>query len=239
LSDAQTHFLERFWEMYLAVTFMERGLTPSRQGDAGPEFFCRHKRQKIWLEAVAPGPGDGEDRVDEPEPGVAYIVPIEKILLRFTNALTEKRKKYLVAREKGIIEDQDCYVLAVNSRGIPHAPYGGTLPFFIQAFLPIGDPTLVVDRATGDVKDSYYALRETIVKAKGAEVDTTAFFDPQFSFVSAVLHSGVDCVNRPAVLGDDFTVLHNPSATRPLDLATFSWCQQRVWADGELKVHTV
>ncbi len=236
LQDARTHFLERFWEMYLAVTFMERGLKPSRESGVGPEFWCSYGERKIWVEAVAPGPGDGEDRVEGPQIGVATYVSTEKILLRFTNALDQKRKRYLAAQAKGIVSDQDCYVLAVNSRGIPHAPYGNTLPFFIQALLPIGNPTLVVDRATGEMTDSYYALRETITKAKGSPVSTTGFLDPRFAFVSAVLHSGVDCVNRPAELGGDFVVLHNPTARHPLELSAFKWCKQYVYNDGELRL---
>lgn len=237
LRDAQTHFLERFWEMYLAVTFMKRDLTPSREGGVGPEFSFRYRERKIWVEAVAPGPGDGEDRVDEPEIGVATDVPTEKILLRFTNALDQKRKRYLAAQTKGIVSDQDCYVLAINSRGIPHAPYGNTLPFFVQALLPFGNATRVIDRTTGQVTDSYYALRETITKAKGSVISTAGFLDPEYSFVSAVLHSGVDCVNRPAALGQDFVVLHNPTARRPMELSAFSWCKQYVYKDGELTVH--
>lgn len=238
LSDAKTHFLERFWEMYLAVTFMERGLQLSPPRDAGPDILCRHNGQKIWLEAVAPGPGDREDMVAEPELDVPYDVPTEKILLRFTNALAEKRKRYLAAHEKGVIGAQDCYVLAVNSRNIPHAPYGNTLPYFIQAVLPIGDPTIVFNRVTAEVVDSYYEPREAIVKAKGGVVSTKAFLDPQYSFVSAVLHSSVDCVNRPPVLGNDFVVLHNPTAQRQLKRSLFSWCKQYVYNDGELKVLT-
>jgi hypothetical protein len=213
LRDAQTHFLERFWEMYLAVTFMEHDLRPSREGSVG------------------------EDRVEEPEIGVATYVPTEKILLRFTNALNEKRKRYLAAHTKGIVREQDCYVVAINSRGIPHAPYGNTLPFFVQALLPIGDPTMVIDQATGELIDSYYALRETITKTKGSPVSTATFFDPEYSFISAVLHSGVDCVNRPEALGQDFVVLHNPTARRPLEMSVLSWCRQYVYSDGELKVH--
>lgn len=237
LSDAQTHFLERFWEMYLAVTFMERDLSPSRAGGVGPESSCASMGQKIWLEAIAPGPGDGDDRVERPQPGVVTSMPTEQILLRFTNALASKRNRYLAAYEKGIVTDRECYVLAVNSAGIPHASLGNTLPFFVQAFLPIGAPTVVVDRSTGNMVDSYYARRETIVKAKGGEVSTAAFLDPEFSFLSAVLHSGADWVNRPAVLGDDFIILHNPTARLPLARSIFSWCRQYVFEDDELKLH--
>jgi hypothetical protein len=118
--------------------------------------------------------------------------------------------------------------------GIPHGPYGA-LPFFLKALLPIGNRTLGIDRATAKITDSYHALRETITKAGGSPVSTTAFLDPQFAFVSAVIHSSVDCVNRPAELGGDFMVLHNPLA-RPLEQSVFKWCEQYVYNDGELRI---
>jgi len=237
LSDAKTHFQERFWEMYLAVAFVESGFCPSRSLGVGPEFSCVHEGQKIWFEAVVPGPGGGNDRVAHPTIGAAAYVPTEKILLRFTGALAEKRNRYLAALEKGIVSKNDAYVLAINSRGVPHAPFGNTLPFFVQAFLPIGPPTMLVDRATDKVVDSYYARRETVSKTSGTVVSTAPFLDPAFSFVSAVLHSAVDCVNRPEALGGDFIVLHNPTADRRLDQSMFRWCgRQYVFEDDELKV---
>ena len=137
LTDTPAHFFERFWEMYLAVTFMERGLKPSRKGCVGPEFWCSYGEHKIWVEAVAPGPGDGADRVEEPERGILTDVPEEKILLRFTHALREKRERYLAAQAKGIVSDQDCYVLAVNSRGI-HMGRTGPCPSSLRRYYRLG-----------------------------------------------------------------------------------------------------
>jgi len=235
LTDAKTHFLQRFWEMYLAVTFMERGLKPSRKGrGGGPEFSCSYKERKIWVEAVAPGPGDSAaDRVEEASTEGVTDLPEEKILLRLTQALAQKRERYLAALAKGIVSDQDCYVLGVNSKGITQAY--GALPFFFKALLPIGDPLLRI-RATAKITDSYYTLRETITKARGSPVSTTAFLDPQFAFLSAVIHSRVDCLNRPEELGEDFMVLHNPLAARPLEPSVFKWCEQYVYNDGELTI---
>ena len=141
--DARNHFLERFWEMYLAVTLRERGFQLTRIGDKGPEFYFLHNGRKVWVEAVAPRPGEGKDRVPDYPYGQVYTVPTEKILLRFTNALDEKRNKYIKALKDKIIEPIDIYLLAINSRSIPHAPFGNTMPFFVQAFLPFGN--LAVD----------------------------------------------------------------------------------------------
>jgi hypothetical protein len=197
LKDARNHFLERFWEMYLAVALLNRGFKLHRIGSEGPEFFMEFDGHRIWLEAIAPGPGTGNDKVPEIGLGVAGEVPTEKILLRFTNALNEKRTKYLQAVQKGIVQPSDSYVLAVNSRGIPHAPYGGALPYFVQAFLPFGHPTLEIDVKTLEIGDSYFQHRDTVIRVSGAPVSTKAFLEPQFAFVSAVLHSTVDCANYP------------------------------------------
>ena len=190
------------------------------------------------VEAVTPGPGTGEDRVDEPPRGGTSNVPTEQILLRFTNAVSEKQRQHLASRKLGVISNDDGYVIAINSRGIPHAPYGNTLPFFFQAFLPIGDPTIDIDRESGRQIDSYYGPRETVTKANGSPVSTTIFLDRDYSFISAVIHSSVDCVNRPDVLGADFEVLHNPMALHPLTSSVLGWCRQYVLRDEEFKVHT-
>ncbi|MBI4796807.1 MAG: hypothetical protein HY790_13390, partial [Deltaproteobacteria bacterium] len=184
---------------------------------------------------MAPGPGEGKDRLPEIHYGEVYKVPTEKILLRFTNALAEKRNKYNQALQKRIISPDDLYLLAINSRGIPHAPFGNTMPFFVQAFLPFGNLTALIDTKTREIVETFYQKRESVIKAKGSSLPTTAFLNPEFSFISAVLHSGVDCVNRPAILGDDFIILHNPTAAHPLDPTIFQWCEQMFFQDGKLE----
>ncbi len=220
--------------MYLTVTFIEQGFSIHRVGAEGPEFYIEQDGKRIWVEAIAPGPGVGPDRVPEPELGVAYHVPTEKILLRFTHALSEKRKKYIAARKKGIISPDDGYLLAINSRGIPHAPYGNTMPYFIQAYLPFGPYAISIDSGTGNIVESFYQHRETVSKLNGENIPTTAFLDREFSCISSVLHSSVDCVNRPATLGGDFSMLHNPNASLGVNQSLFGWCQQFSLVGDEL-----
>jgi len=54
-TDAKNHFLERFWEMYVAVTLMERGLKAisGRRQRAGVSIF-KISQRRIFVEAVAP-----------------------------------------------------------------------------------------------------------------------------------------------------------------------------------------
>jgi hypothetical protein len=236
--DAMNHFLARFWEMYLAVTLIERGFELKRAGNEGPELFFVRNGRKVWVEAVAPGPGEKEDdRVPGYRNGELADTPEEKILLRFTNTLNTKRANYNKALEKGVIAPDDCYLLAINSRSIPHAPYDDIVPFFVKAFLPLGTPAVRMDITTGKIVETFFQRRENIEKASGARVSINAGLDSGFSFVSAVLHSGVDCVNRPAILGEDFSILHWPAAlpTHRLDDSVFSWCEQMFYQDNELE----
>lgn len=233
--DARAHFIERFWEMYLAVALLERGFRLGPGTGTGPEFSFNEGERQFWVEAVAPGPGTGPDRVPEIENGVAYDVPTEKILLRFANAVAEKRGRYHAALEAGIITPESGYLLAINSRRIPHAPYGNTLPFYVQALLPFGNLTLMLNRSTREIEDRFCQAREKVRKSNSAAVSTQSLLNPDFRFVSAVLHSAVDCVNRPERLGDDFSVLHNPLAARPLNPSTLDWCDQYFYREGTLE----
>jgi len=109
------------------------------------------------------------------------------------------------------------------------------MPYFIKAFLPFGNLTASVDTKTAKIVETFYQRREFVVKAKGASVSTTAFLDPIFSFVSAVLHSEVDCAKHPAILGEDFIILHNPNGLHPIEPTAFQWCEQIFYWDGKLK----
>jgi hypothetical protein len=232
--DARNHFLQRFWEMYLAVTLLEHGFVLHRQGDEGPEFYATLQDHRIWFEAVAPGPGMGSDRVPDIMPGASGYVPTEKVLLRYTNALDEKRKKYADALKKNIVSLEDAYVLAINCRGIPHAWVSGSMPYFIQAFLPFGPYTLSVDTTTLEILDAHYQYRAQVSKISGSPVSTRTFLDEEATFCSALLHSGVDCANHPNRLGEDFSILHNPRARRRIPHDLFSWCWQFTLKDDEL-----
>ena len=234
-TDAKNHFLQRFWEMYLACSLMERGLELHKVDDAGLEYYFNEGGRRVWLEAVAPSPGKGPDRVPEIVYGEAYTVPSEKVILRFTSAMRDKLLKIKKDQANGRLMESDRVLLAINSRGIPHGPYGGDMPFFLKACLPFGNLTLELDPKKRQIVDRYHTYRPTIQKQSEGEVRTTTFLDADSAVLIGVLHSAVDCANKPTVLGGDFQLLHNPNAAQPLPRATFSWCEQYEYAENELR----
>ena len=62
-TDARKHFLQRFWEMYLAVTLLERGFDLYPGKKKGPEFYALLGNRRVWFEAIAPNPGTGPVQV--------------------------------------------------------------------------------------------------------------------------------------------------------------------------------
>jgi hypothetical protein len=234
--DARKHFLQRYWEMYLTVALIDAGFTPTKLADEGPEFFIELEGRRVWVKAIAPGGGEGPDKVPEFPPGTAFNVPAEQVLLRYTHALAEKRTKYLRNVRKGIIGPDDGYIVAINCREIPHARYGGVIPYALQAFLPFGPLTAVYVLRKGQITDRYFTKRESISKLKGTQIPTTAFLDPAYACVSAIIHSAVDAANSPVVLGADLFVLHNPLASQPIPTKTFSRWRQYVFADDQIRM---
>jgi len=238
LVDAKAHFLQRFWEMYLFVTLRERGMNPQKGKTVGPDFFIEVEGRRYWIEAIAPDAGDGEDRVPGPfydPPGEVVVrdVPKREIMLRYTHALVSKMEKWPGWVEKGVVNPTDGYVIAIDGRGCNDF-LDGVIPLFIEAFLPFGNLTLRLDRATGKEVGRYFEYSDTVHKKSQAPVSTAPLLDPAYGPVSAVLHSLVDCGNHPPRLGGDFTLLHNPIATCPIPDAAFSWCLQQHYREDHL-----
>lgn len=239
LSDAKNHFQQRFWEMYLGVTLTKKGFKLTNQGDTGPEFYFMVGEKKVWVEAVAPGPGDGQDAVREPEgkDGDLTEEMRKRIILRYTHALRDKLNKYNEAVKKGIIGVNDCYVIAVNCRAIPGASLGFTLPYYLNAYIGAGDLVVEIDRQTGKIVDRYHEFKGEVTKKKRAPVSTAPLLTDEYAGISGVLHSAVDPANRPKQMGDDFEFLHNPLASQPIERSVFSFCRQYVYSPerGELQ----
>lgn len=221
--------------MYLGCALTAHDLPVHSPGGNGPDFWTEVEGQRVWIEAIAPERGEGNDQVPPIAYGEAYRVPEEKILLRLTNALAEKRRKFSTYIEKGIVQKGDSVVVAMNVREIPHASFGGTMPYILKALFPFGPLAAAIDRRTGELVDVHYSHRPAIRKANNVDVHTTAFLGDEYSIISGVLHSAVDCANHPPTMGGEFFVVHNPMASHPLPASAFRWCRQYRWVHDALE----
>ena len=222
--------------MYLAVALREQGFNLQRKGGEGPEFFASIGKNRIWFEAIAPTSGEGVDKVPEIIFGECNLVPTDKIILRFTNALDVKKERYHNALKKGIVKSEDRYVLAINFFGIQNLAGDDLIPLAAQAFLNEAVPAIAVDCSTGEQVDSCSQYRPEVVKRSGERVSTKSFLGKDTSFCSAVISSTVYPANRQGAPGWDFSILHNPNAV-PVSMDLFAWCTQWSYREGKLAKH--
>ena len=113
-SELAIQFHPRFWEMYLACTFIEIGfdLVP-RKSAYGPDIQINLEDRSLWIEATAPGAGIGDDAVpgySRLEDSIEFIrVPEEQMILRLTNSFYKKCQRYAEYVSNGC-----CNIVSVN-----------------------------------------------------------------------------------------------------------------------------
>jgi hypothetical protein len=234
LDEIRIQFHQRFWEMYLAVTFLDRGYELHRHKDGGPEFGIDIGDRRYWLEAIAPNPGEGPDAVPQLEYNVpaGSIVPQKQIILRLMNALAAKRTKWKKDLDGGLVSERDGFVIAMNGRAMRWAGFGAEMPYIVKGIYGFGNLAVTFDRRTLEVVDTKHLHRPTIAKASGSGVSAQPFAARECPEVSATLYSNVDAVNLPGVLGADFMMLHNLEPNVPLQLGALRFYRE-YWIDGD------
>jgi type I restriction enzyme S subunit len=173
----------------------------------------------IWIEAISPtqGANDNPNRVADIVMCEAHQVVGKLIELRYTAAVVEKFDKYRSYLEKGIIQDNEPYIIALNSSQIPHAELDDRIPRIAKSLLAIGSEYVTFDRETHKYIDTGHHYQQSIRKKNGSEVSTDTFLDPNYAGVSAVLYSNSDPVNRAGSDGQGYLLVHNPLAKNPIE----------------------
>lgn len=245
LADAQDHFFERTWELYLASTFLEGGTTLSTPTSEGPDFRLL-LRGLTWVEATVAHHGEGadavldrEDRAAGPDfPGIFRLPSEESLILRCTSALRSKAERIASYRSCGIVGEQDACVVAISLGVIEDAAlrlYGPAAPFLAKAFLGVGAD--VVRVTIGDDASAVTNLpRPNVAKASGASVSAQQLFDEAYSCISGVLVSARTVLYLPDASGGDLQFLHNPKAAVPLPRGVFPFGKELVLVNDELHV---
>lgn len=236
-TEIKSQFDQRFWEMYLGVTFLDRGYKLHKLKDGGPEFGIDIKGVRYWFDAIAPTSGTGPDAVPELEFGkpAASDVPEKQIILRITHALDEKRKKWRKDLASGRVSERDGFIVAINGRSIRGGLFGGDVPYVAKALYGLGHLVVSFDRKTLKPVDWGYEYRPSIAKASGTEISTQPFANKECPEVSAVLFSNIDAANVWGYLGDNLQVLQNDSPNVPLPRGALRFWREYWPAGGKLR----
>lgn len=236
LRESKIQFHQRTWELYLWHVLKLHGHAPQKFGPKGPDMWFQVDSRKVWVEAIAPQAGNGQDavppvrtmqeRIDMGEEDLSEYVPEKQIILRFTHALDEKLRKYEDYRSSGIIGSTDQYIIAINGHGVTDIRPDSDVPFIIKATIGIGPMTASFSLDPDKPVQFFYQRRAEILKRNEEPISTELFRTEPFRAVSAVLYSPKDIFNVPRQLGSEMYYFHNPLATNPLQPGMFKFCRE-------------
>ncbi len=214
-------FHQRWFEMYLGASLVSAGIDV-RAPKPGPDFEIRAGSQRIFIEAVAPTPGNPEHADAVPEPvysdaegrAIAVGVPHDRITLRIASAVRAKLDVFDRYRSRGLVSADDACIVAVNLRDIPQA-WADSKEFFFRAVYGMGNRVLVIDPAARQIVAAGREHRMILPRASGAAEAVAPMLDPAHADVCAILGSAADVGNVPELLGDDFVIMPHAIAQVP------------------------
>jgi len=253
LDEARRHLHERAWEMRLACVLLDAGFPLVPTEAKGPDI-CIDRSPRIWVEAVAVGPGERADRVPdrtsraftEAERGYsADELPDmpwhgeppseESLILRCTEAVDRKRKAYQTYLADGIVKAGEPYIVAISLSRIEDAFYQcdfDRIPVFLQAVFPIGAEHIRLSSEAGEDK-FFRPPRPFVTKAAGTQIATFAFASPTHPEISGVFGSCTDIVNAPSEPGREIMFVNNPHAWSPIAPGTFAFGMEFIASEQE------
>ena len=167
-------FYQRLWELHLGCMLHSQRyqLQRSKKKGLSPDFLVSINNKKVWIEATAPTIGTKEDAVPQvswrrrQEIREVQEPPEEQILLRFTNAIDKKLKKYNEKYLGNIISQDDCYIIAISGSclGYWQSLIDSSPPYIIRSVLPIGREMASFGNESDSFCNVIYSRREKILK---------------------------------------------------------------------------
>ena len=233
---------QRIWELCLGITLHRKWSLQPKSKSTGPDFKTilntNKGPQTVWTEAIAIEKGKFSNKVPEMVINGVGELPEDEMLLRLTNGLDKKYKGYCDYVKKGIVGADDPYIIAINRSELEHLD--PQIPLILKCLFRLGYQVVFTAQGKSGVKatESLWTSKEYIMKKKESDSNLLAeeqtyekipmdFFDnPEHSEISAVIYAETDIIKSPISpeeMGDDFTIVLNPHANKPLpeELLTF------------------
>jgi len=199
----------RWFEMYLAVALIEKGLPVSREPrDKGPDILLEKEGRRIWIEATIATRGDPQspDYVPKPPSGIWTEIKLENYVLRITNTLREKEKKFKEYIDKGIVTQHDTLVIAININ-LTDGAY--IYDIFDRALYCLGDPDIELNKYTRKINGVGHKTLIKIPKYSGKKVELGSFINGTMPCISCVLAFSGNLLMYGSKLGDDCVTYPN------------------------------
>lgn len=233
---ARKAFLNAWWELYVASTFSTNGfpLVPRARRVPSKDGPDLQTKDRIWIEAVAPGPGVGADGVPIRRfNSGAHTVPDEQLKLRLRNAIEEKHKALIRYEERGWVKPDEPVIVTIGGAAMGYQWLEREIPRIVRAVLPIGHQVIHLEPTTAKVVGTSHEFTATIQKTSGSVVSTDIFTSDSYKRISALIYSDSDPVNFPDRPGADFVGILNPFARAPVSRGYLSFLNE-YWVEGDM-----
>ncbi|MFW2607630.1 hypothetical protein [Aliarcobacter butzleri] len=186
-SEQDNQYEQALGEMLFYNLLKKNGFKFLEHKDSGPDFYIEKDKVRIWCEVITPQldfKGEIQSYRDEYRPlypdAEKNLQEYYNILLRITNAIDTKYKKYLEDIKKGRVDENDCYIIVLNDALLCHDIIQG------QMYGTYG----VSSDCTGNDKFplSLSAInRKTLKKGNDKQIDLVHFLDESFSKLNALI----------------------------------------------------
>lgn len=234
-TEFPVRLFHRWWEMEVAWLLSKKGFE-LKSSSSGPDFTCIKNGSTIYVEAVTCEPGE-QDSPDFPNkliqgPHIEGEFKVASIdlparegleLLRLRNSIEYKVKQYQKHKEKGLVDPQTPYVIALSPVMIPDmiADDDG-IPAVVKAVYPVGQIYLSVDRKSSKVIDGGRSYRPKIQKHNKTDIYTNIFLpsplQDNYEGISGILYSPCSFKNSLYLdaMRNSFVFIHNYISCNPL-----------------------
>ncbi len=231
-TELDRDYHSRLWEMMVAKILVTSGYD-FQSADKGPDFKLNVGMKTVWVEAVCPGNGnpllpDSVPPLVISTPPMAQHVPAKKMLLRLTNAIAAKKRKFEEYKEIGIVSPSDSCVIAVSSAKLGCA--AGMWPSLgIRATLGYSNPYLVFETSVPSGPTiTGLSLLECVEKSSGNFVDTAMFLNPENAGIAGLIYSDASPFSLSFDLHRETSFIQNPMASNPIRTGFLSTSEE-IW----------
>lgn len=200
-NQVQENFHGAYWQLYITWVFHKYG--PSKliiPGSDGPDIVLE---DGTIIEAVSVTPGKGENRPetlweDMKNVGGGIVKdPNPKIVLRISNAIDEKKKKYRGWVKKGIVKADQPFIIAINAGMVSPdvLPHANEFSYGAKTVYAMGSLYLAMPR---DQKNGWpdpdrvitrLQYSPTKIKHNGSEVESDWFLKSDHKEISGLIFS--------------------------------------------------
>jgi hypothetical protein len=231
-------FYSLTWEMILGARLLEKGYhLECSIDDNRPDLCLILEGKRIWIECCLPTGGDPSKPNSVTETvsdGEFHDVDHDKSVLRCTQALSEKKRQHLRWIAKGVCNQDEPFLIALNGLNLTLGIANSSLPQILRALYATGDMYVVFDSKNPEDRESGYHFKPKIDKSETTPISTTFFLKNENNHISGVLFS-TDWIMRYSS-SPQYCYVENINAANRTGTLFTEFCQTYEYSESQIRL---